>query len=296
LEGRELLKGKGRSFVIVLVLLAVLALVGCGSPETKADADQVVQDALAAQAGVDSSTTEVTIDVTADGMVNGMDIDVNLNGSVTGTMDWVNKKMKGHMGMNVELTSPMTFQTQVTGDMYAFDNVSYIQLTMMGSTDNWTKASLPMDFWFSQDQDSQQFIDSILQSTEAESLPDQKVNGVSCYVLQLKPDIAAIQEMLTDQAGIDEEIPDIDSLVESLSIKVWVAKDTSYVTKIEIELSASVPSEVMGGAAGEEGLDISLTVTMQMTDVNEAVSIELPADAEDAEWGNPLDMFSSFSF
>jgi len=291
-----LLKGKGRSFVIVLVLLAVLALVGCGSPETKADADQVVQDALAAQAGVDSSTTEVTIDVTADGMVNGMDIDVNLNGSVTGTMDWVNKKMKGHMGMNVELTSPMTFQTQVTGDMYAFDNVSYIQLTMMGSTDNWTKASLPMDFWFSQDQDSQQFIDSILQSTEAESLPDQKVNGVSCYVLQLKPDIAAIQEMLTDQAGIDEEIPDIDSLVESLSIKVWVAKDTSYVTKIEIELSASVPSEVMGGAAGEEGLDISLTVTMQMTDVNEAVSIELPADAEDAEWGNPLDMFSSFSF
>jgi len=39
-----------------------------------------------------------------------------------------------------------------------------------------------------------------------------------------------------------------------------------------------------------------LTVTMQMTDVNEAVSIELPADAEDAEWGNPLDMFSSFSF
>jgi len=296
LEGRELLKGKGRSFVIVLVLLAVLALVGCGSPETKVDADQVVQDALAAQAGVDSSTTEVTIDVTADGMVNGMDIDVNLNGSVTGTMDWVNKKMKGHMGMNVELTSPMTFQTQVTGDMYAFDNVSYIQLTMMGSTDNWTKASLPMDFWFSQDQDSQQFIDSILQSTEAESLPDQKVNGVSCYVLQLKPDIAAIQEMLTDQAGIDEEIPDIDSLVESLSIKVWVAKDTSYVTKIEIELSASVPSEVMGGAAGEEGLDISLTVTMQMTDVNEAVSIELPADAEDAEWGNPLDMFSSFSF
>jgi len=198
--------------------------------------------------------------------------------------------------MNVELTSPMTFQTQVTGDMYAFDNVSYIQLTMMGSTDNWTKASLPMDFWFSQDQDSQQFIDSILQSTEAESLPDQKVNGVSCYVLQLKPDIAAIQEMLTDQAGIDEEIPDIDSLVKSLSIKVWVAKDTSYITKMEVVLSAHLTGEAMGEPESSDVLDISLTVTMQMTDVNEAVSVELPAEAEDAEWGNPLDMFSSFGF
>ena len=91
-------------------------------------------------------------------------------------------------------------------------------------------------------------------------------------------------------------MPDIDSLISNLSIKVWVAKDTSYVTKIEIVLSANVPPEVLGGTAGGEGLDISLTVTMEMTDVNEAVSIELPAEAENAEWGNPLDMFSSFGF
>jgi len=288
-----LLKGKGRSFVLMLVLLAVLALVGCGSTETKVSADEVVQDALAAQAGVTSSHVEINLDASAQGKVNGSDLDATLKVAANSDVDWANKKMKAHAGMTIGYNG---MPIQISSDMYAVDNYTYSQTTAFGATDNWTKSSLPMDFWFSQDQDSQQFIDSILQSTEAESLPDQKVNGVSCYVLQLKPDIAAIQEMLTDQAGIDEEIPDIDSLVESLSIKVWVAKDTSYVTKIEIELSASVPSEVMGGAAGEEGLDISLTVTMQMTDVNEAVSIELPADAEDAEWGNPLDMFSSFSF
>ena len=290
-----MLKGKGRSFVLVLVLLAVLALVGCGGgSETKVDADQVVQDALAAQAEVDSSSVEITIDATADGMVNGMDMNVSLNGSVTSTVDWVNKKMKGHMGMNIGLTSPMTFQTQVTGDMYAVDNISYIQLTMMGSTDNWTKASLPIDFWYTQE--NEQFIENLLEAADAESLPDQKVDGVNCYVLQIKPDYAALQEMLSQQVADGEEIPDIASLIDNLSIKVWVIKDTSYVTKIEIELSASVPSEVMGGAAGGEGLDISLTVTMQMTDVNEAVSVELPAEAEDAEWGNPLDMFSTFGF
>ena len=67
-----MLKGKGRSFVLILVLLAVLALVGCGSSETKVNADEVVQDALAAQAGVTSSHVEITIDATAEGTLNGM--------------------------------------------------------------------------------------------------------------------------------------------------------------------------------------------------------------------------------
>jgi hypothetical protein len=294
LEGRELLKEKGRSFVLVLVLLAVLALVGCGGgSETKVTADEVVQDALAAQAKVDTSTMEITVEATAEGTANGMDMNVSLDGLATGTMDWANKKMKGHMGMNVDLTAPIAFQTQVTGDMYAFDNVSYIKVIFMGS-DNWTKAGLPVDFWYSQE--NQQFLDSILDSTDAESLPDQKAGGVSCHVLQLKPDYDALQEMLEKQADTGEEVPDIESLISNLSIKVWVAKDTSYVTKIEVKLDANIPAEVLGGAAGGEGLTVNLTVTMEITDINEAVSIDLPAEAEGAEWGNPLDMFSSFSF
>jgi len=290
-----LLKGKGRSFVLVLVLLAVLALVGCGGgSETKVDADQVVQDALAAQAGVDSSSMEITIDATVVGVVNDMDLNVSLDGTVTSDMDWVNKKMKGHMGMNFGLTSPMTFQTQVTGDMYAVDNISYIQLTMMGSTDNWTKASLPVDFWYTQE--NEQFIENLLEAADAESLPSQKVGGVNCYVLKLSPDYAALQQMLNQQADTGEEVPDIASLITNLSIKVWVAKDTSYVTKIEIVLAANIPSEVLGGAAGGEGLAVNLTVNMQSSGFNESVPIQLPAEAENAEWGNPLDMLSGFGF
>jgi hypothetical protein len=63
-----------------------------------------------------------------------------------------------------------------------------------------------------------------------------------------------------------------------------------------VKLGANIPAEVLGGAAGGEGLTVNLTVTMEITDINEAVSIDLPAEAEGAEWGNPLDMFSSFGF
>jgi len=290
MEAREL-KRRARSFVLILVLLSVLALVGCGSPETKVTADEVVQDALAAQADVDSSSVEITIDATADGVVNGMDMNVSLDGTATGTMDWANKKMNAHLGANAGFNG-MTFP--VSMEMYAFDNISYMQLTLMGNTDNWTKDSLPIDFWYTQE--NEQFIENLLPSADAESLPNQKVGGVNCNVLQLKPDYAALQEMLSQQAGSEEEVPDIASLISDLSIKVWVAKDTSYITKIEIVLAANIPSEVLGGAAGGEGLAVNLTVTMQFSDFDESVSIQLPAEAQNAEEGFslPFDISSFF--
>jgi outer membrane lipoprotein-sorting protein len=267
----------------MLVLLAVLAMVGCASSETKVSADEVVQDALAAQADMNSSSMEITINATAVGVVNDMDLNVSLDGTVTSDMDWANKKMQAHVGMNAGFNG-MTFP--VSMDMYAFDNISYMQLTMMGNTDNWSKDSLPMDFWFTQE--NEQFIDSLLQTTEAESLPNEKVDGVNCYVLKLNPDYAALQQMLAQQASEGEEIPDLASLITNLSIKVWVAKDTSYVTKIEIVLAANIPSEVLGGAAGGEGLAVNLTITMQSSDFNKSLSIQLPAEAQNAKEGFEL--------
>jgi hypothetical protein len=291
LEVRELLKEKGRSFLLILVLLAVLALVGCGSSETKVSADKVVQDALAAQAEVSSSSAEITIVATAKGAIGETDLDVSLDGTVTGDMDWANEKMTAHLGMNAGFNG-MTFP--VSADMYAFDNITYMQLTMMGNTDNWTKDSLPMDFWFTQE--NAQFIDNLLQSSEAESLPNEKVGGVNCYVLKLTPDIAAIQQMFSQQSSDEDEMPDMASLISNLSIKVWAAKGTSYVTKIEMELSANIPSEVLGGSAGGEGLDVNLTITMQFSKFNDSVSIQLPAEAQNAEDGFelPFDISSFF--
>ena len=288
-----MLREKGRSFALILVLLAVLALAGCGSSETKVNADEVVQDALAAQANVDSSHMVINIDATAEGTLNGEPLDAGLDAALTADIDWANKKMKADLGMNADYNG-VSFPISVK--MYAVDNCSYTQMTFGLMADNWTKSEFPMDFWFSQDQDNGQFVDGILQSTEAESLPSQKVGGVSCYVLQLEPDIAALQQMLSEQGASVEEMPDIDSLISDLSIKVWVAKDTSYVTKIEIVLSAHLTGEAMGDPESSDILDISLTVTMEMTDVNEPVSIELPNEAKNAEWGSPLNMFSSFGF
>jgi hypothetical protein len=165
MEVRKLLKGKGRSFLLILVLLAVLALVGCGSSETKVSADEVVQDALAAQAGVTSSHVDITLDATAQGKLNGTPLDATLKITANSDIDWASKKMKAHVAADIKYNT--TSLPTMTMDMYAVDNLTYTQLTTPLGTDNWTKGSLPVDFWFTQD--NEQFINSLLQSTEAES-------------------------------------------------------------------------------------------------------------------------------
>jgi len=280
-------KLRGRPSVLILVLVAVLALVGCTSSKTTVSADEVIQNALAAQADVDSSHVEITLDATVQGTVSDQALDISLDGGANADIDWANKKMQSHLGMTMAYG---TMSFQMSADMYAVDNVSYTQWTMLGTTDNWTKSALPMDFWFTPD--SEEFIDSILEVAEAESLPSEKVGGINCYVLQLTPDIEAIQQMLSEQFPEEAEMPNMEDIITNLSFKVWVAKDTSFVTKIEIELSANIPAEVMGTTG--TGMDITFNITIEASDFNESVSIELPAEAQNAEWGEsplPLDMF-----
>jgi hypothetical protein len=285
LEVRELLKEKGRSFLLILVLLAVLALVGCGSPETKVSADKVVQDALAAQAGVTASHVEITLAATAQGTMNGSSLDAALDATVNGDIDWANKKMKANIDANVDYNG---LKIPVSAEMYVVDNYTYTKINMVMMTDNWSKSVLPVDFW--QTLDNTQFINGILQSTEVEQLKEEKVGSVNCYVLQLKPDIAAIQQMLSQQSPAEEGMPNMEDIITNLSFKVWVAKDTSYVTKIEIVLSANVPPEVLGGTAGGEGLDISLTITMEASKFKESVSIALPDEAKNADEGEGFEL------
>jgi hypothetical protein len=266
-------------------LLAVLALVGCGSSTTKVSAEEVAQNALAAQAGVNSSHVQIDLDATVEGTSNGSAMNVTLSGTATGDIDWANKRMKSHVGVTVGYNGmPIT----ITADMYALDNTTYTQTTMLGTTDNWTKGSLPMDFWFTQE--NSQFINSLLHSTQVESLPHDKVGDTDCYVLQLKPDIAAIQQMLSQQSSQLSGVPDISKLIQDPSFKVWVAKDTSVIMKIEIVLSAHLTPEALGQPASSDVLDISLTLTMQVTSINTPVSIELPAAAQNAKEGSGFEL------
>lgn len=276
-----MLKRIGRPFSFLLVLVSVLALVGCGTART-VTADEVVQNALAAQAGVTSNYMRMDIELSAKGTMSGTSIDAKLTGALTSDIDWQNKKMSAQLGMTIK-GQPLPFEIQMSTKMFAVDNYTYTQTTMLGITDNWTKSALPVDFWATMD--NTQLITSILQSTQAELLKDEKVGGITCHVLKLTPDIAAIQAMMGQQFPGEQEMPELKDLINSLSFKVWVDKDTSYITQAEIILTAQLTSQALGNPAGNDNLTVTLKITMQSSKFNKPVSIDLPAEALNAPEG-----------
>jgi hypothetical protein len=295
MEVRELLKGKGRSFLLILVLLAVLALVGCGSPETKVSADKVVQDALAAQAGSSSYRMVITLDASAQGTMSGSALDATLIGTVDCLFDQANKKMKGLAEADIKVTGEQPMDFQAGAQVYVVDNYTYMQATVMGMSQEWTKQALPADFWQSLASDN--FQTALLTSVEAEYLKEEKVGGVTCYVLDLTPDVSQLQAMLQGMLeeesltpGEDVQLPNLESFVTNLSFKVWIAKDTSYVTKIEIVLSVHITPEALGEEANGDVFDITLNMTMEASNFNQSVSIELPDEAKNADEGEGFEL------
>ncbi len=282
-----MLKGKGRSLVLLLVLVTVLTLVGCGGTETTVSADQVVQDALAAQAGASSYQMMVTLDASAQGTVSGAPLNATLTGNVDCLIDQANKKMKAQAEADINVTGEQPMTLNAGAEVYVVDNYTYMGTSMMGVSQGWTKQALPADFWQSLASDN--FQTALLTSVEAKYLKETKVNGVSCYELDVTPNVSQLQAMLQGMLeeesltqGEDVQLPNLESFITNLSFKVWVAKDTSCVTKIEIVLSVHITPEALGEEANGDVLDITLNMTMETSNFNQSVSIELPAEAQNA--------------
>ena len=294
-EVRELLKEKGRSFLLILVLLAVLALVGCGSPETKVSADKVVQDTLAAQTGSSSYHMVITLDASAQGTMSGSALNATLSGNVDCLFDQANKKMKGQAEADINVTGEQPMAFEAGAEVYVVDNYTYMETSVMGMSQGWTKQALPADFWQSLASDN--FQTALLTSVEAEYLKEEKVGGVTCYVLDLTPDVSQLQQMLqqmlsdgSSNQGTDSEIPNLESFVKSMSFKVWIAKDTSFLTQAKIELTLSITPEALGQPANGESLTITLNLTMNASDFNQSVSIQLPDEAKNADEGEGFEL------
>jgi hypothetical protein len=125
---------------------------------------------------------------------------------------------------------------------------------------------------------------------EIEYLGSETVDGASCYVIQLTPDIAAMMDWMAGQGMADmglEELVYLDlveDMFEDLAYTVWVDKDTKYIKKMEMHMLAEMSAEDLGEmAAGEDfTMTMEISMVMEMYDLNQPVEITLPAEAEDA--------------
>jgi hypothetical protein len=275
---REVAKQRGSPLLLALILLGLLAAAGCGgSQEPGVSAREIVDNALAAQSGATTSHMETSIKASMSGTLEGAAVNITMSGTASGDVDWANRKAKSHSEMTGTYSG---MPVALTAETYAVDNYSYSRVTAFGTTDNWTRTALAATYWSTQTY--VQLIDGLLQYADPELQADEQVGGVDCHVLKVKPDYQDIQEDLGQQYPEIADIPDMENLFDHLSILVWVARDTSFVTRIEIVANAHAAPGELGETASGDSVTVALTLTMEASKINEPVAIAVPAEALNA--------------
>jgi len=172
-------------------------------------------------------------------------------------------------------------------DLYQLDGEMYInaELPMLGMMSMWLKtAAIEMDVSKIDHADLQT---QLLEAAEFSLAGKEKVGTVDCYLLELTPDLPKLLQTAMAQAeaaGTEtpemptaEELPDL----KSFSAKLWVAQDTFHIMKAEMSIVMAAPTgtdpvDIVGAA------DAEITADITFSSYNQPVTIELPAEAEDA--------------
>jgi hypothetical protein len=266
-------------YLSVLLLAIVITTVGlaCSGTGASLSADQVMENAVAAQADVESFRLDATLTASVEDPEAGTTT-VSLDADCA--VDLEDAEIEAIADLSLDMTG-MNIAAEI--EAYVVDNYAYMMMSLMGQT-TWTKQPVPADIWETVE-GSQSQLEGLLGSVDAEVVKEEKVNGVNCYVVEIAPDLGQLQQALMDQPGLGEdlgEMPDLESMVEELSFKLWVAKDTYFLSKAKINITLNMADETAGIPAGT--VDLSLEIVAY--DYNQSISIELPPGAESAEEGS----------
>lgn len=124
---------------------------------------------------------------------------------------------------------------------------------------------------------------------EVKVLASETIEGIHCYVLQLMPDMEQLWQTVMQQAQVagEEILPEVDEtfleeVFHSLSVKQWIAKDTYFLTKAEIDMAMELTPEAMGYPEEEGEMAMDISISLLAYNYNQSISIELPPEAEGA--------------
>ena len=282
--------------IAVVALVAVAMFAGCIEEERMSTAE-IKEMVLATAENID--TYKFDMDMTQKILISNEtgEMEMTTLSTGNGVVDNINKKMKLEMTMTMEMPekAEMPDTMEMKMDMYFINNTMYtkMDLGIPELPTQWTKMEMPGGYeesWESQNQVDQQM--ELLNVSEVELLEDEKVNDVDCYVLKLTPDIEKYWGIMMKQEGMSELMQnlqqnvsfDIGEMIKEMSLKYWIAKDTKFPMKTEMQIKMVMSSEDLNIPETEEKFTMTVDQRTNMFsyDYNKPVTIELPKEAESA--------------
>jgi len=177
--------------------------------------------------------------------------------------------------------------------MYNVDGMMFVMPQAPGDEPRWATQELSADIWEAMTGiSSLTKYKELLKTAQVDVIGSEKVKGADCYVLQLTPDIGQLYQIIMDPAGgggtggILSSVPEefLQEIIRSFSVKQWIASDTYFLMKVEIDIAMESTPELMDYLGVEGEMTIDLTMSLLAYNYNQPVSIELPPEAEEAIW------------
>jgi hypothetical protein len=101
----------------------------------------------------------------------------------------------------------------------------------------------------------------------------ETINGTSCWKVTITPDLTELIKYLNEQQAIEDPsaITNPADSLKNIKLTAWVAKDTSYVIKMNLSMDMLIEAQTL-----------SMVMSTTITNINQPVSITLPPEAVNA--------------
>jgi hypothetical protein len=288
--------------VVAVILVSIIALSASAcKDEELPSAEEIIDGTIAALEDLETCQFDTTINmemsVEAEDETGGFTVGADYSGA----MDIVNSEMMINLDIDMagrgELSGDMDMA--IGAEMYIIDSTAYANIEMPffmsdGSGTGWIKFEIPEDLMEQPTPANQlDYLADILELGEFKVTGTQKINGVACYILEFIPDPDTLWELIVQQIQLtmgeepgDAELEQLrnilDSIADDISVKLWIAKDTYFLTRMELNASLDMTPEELGEPEEEGRLIADISLIFDIYEINQPVSIELPAEAEDA--------------
>jgi hypothetical protein len=280
-EGKMFKKMLLISLALVLSF-SLVAFVGCKSLSQE-EINQIIDGAIAASYDTVSFDIEMPMTMKIKGGEDAGTITVAMNG--IGATDIVNQAMQMTMDMEMNV---MEQSQEINAAIYILDGWMYTGATVPGYSEQWLKMELTEEMW-QQQGEVDQYVELLATAIEVKYKGTETVNVVECYVLEVEPDMDALQELLSQSPAsgmglVDLSNLDVAQLYKELTVKEWLAKDSYRLQRVEVKLVMEMSPEDVGEAGDAfDKITVDMDMGMRFYAYDQPFSVVLPPEALNAE-------------
>jgi hypothetical protein len=269
----------------LLATLLLTAAAGCaGNPMSEEVIQQTVEDIIAANMAVETTTFDLVMDAAVDVRGATGTEQTSIRGTGSGVVDSANQTMHLVMSMTTDVAGQEPLELPV--EYFLVDGWMYVSASIPGEEPQWMKMRMPEGMWEQQDQVQQQ-VNLLKAADEVNYLGIEEVDGVKCYVVEIVPNMDSVRQMMTQMqgqipsmGGLDLGATELAEMVKQVSMTQYIAVDGYLFRRTDERVVIELTPEMLGLQEAEfDVMTEDFSVTLVFSDYNEPATIQMPQGA-----------------